>query len=163
LKTRRCGLPVLSFGLANDLNGSRVASGPGIAPGSNPRDRYPDSHQTEMETKIWRERIVRAQAGSHPGGVLRKLASDVPQSHVRWELVLREFLNARCLPTTENSWNRPSRRTLSQGQGARFIEAGNERKRGLTRIGVVVDTSGSISDEVIGIFVGELNEIMRVT
>jgi len=163
LKTRRRGLPVLSFGLANDLNGSRVASGPGIAPGSNPRDRYPDSHQTEMETKIWRERIVRAQAGSHPGGVLRKLASDVPQSHVRWELALREFLNARCLPTTESSWNRPSRRTLSQGQRARFIEAGNERKKGLTRIGVVVDTSGSISDEVIGIFVGELNEIMRVT
>jgi len=163
LKTRRRGLPVLSFGLANDLNGSRVASGPGIAPGSNPRDRYPDSHQTEMETKIWRERIVRAQAGSHPGGVLRKLASDVPQSHVRWELALREFLNARCLPTTESSWNRPSRRTLSQGQRARFIETGNERKKGLTRIGVVVDTSGSISDEVIGIFVGEINGIMRAT
>lgn len=163
LKTRRCGLPVPSFSLANDLNGSHPASGSGIAPGSHPQDRHPDSHQTEMETRIWRERIIRAQAGSHPGGVLRKLASDVPQSHVRWELVLREFLNARCLPTTESSWNRPSRRTLSQGQRARFVEAGNERKKGLTRIGVVVDTSGSISDEVIGIFVGEINGIMRVT
>lgn len=163
LKTRRCGLPVPSFGLANDLKGSQVASGPGTASGSNPQGRYPDTHQTEMETKIWRERIVRAQAGSHPGGVLRKLASDVPQSHVRWELVLREFLQAQCLPTTESTWNRPSRRTLSQGQSARFIEAGEERKKGLTRIGFVVDTSGSISDEVIRIFVGEINGIMRVT
>jgi len=163
LKTRRCGLPVPSFSLADDLNGSQAASGPVTAPGSHPQGRYTDSHQTEMESRIWRERIVRAQAGSHPGGVLRKLASDVPQPQVRWELVLREFLNARCLPTTESSWNRPSRRTLSQGQRARFIEAGNERKKGLTRIGVVVDTSGSISDEVIGIFVGEINGIMRAT
>lgn len=163
LKTRRRGLPVPSFRLADDLNRSQAAGGRRTAPESDRQDRYTDSHQTEMETRIWRERIVRAQAGSHPGGILRKLASDVPQSYVRWELVLREFLNARCLPTTESSWNRPSRRTLSQGQRARFIEAGNERKKGLTRIGVVVDTSGSISDEVMGIFVGEINAIMRAT
>lgn len=163
LKTRRGGLPIPSFRLANDLNGSQVARDPGTASVSNPQGRCPDSHQTEMETKIWRERIVRAQASSHPGGVLRKLAGEVSQSHVPWELVLREFLNAHCLPTTESSWNRPSRRTLSEGQRARFIEAGNERKKGLTRIGVVVDTSGSINDEILGTFVGEINGIMRVT
>ena len=68
LKTRQRGLPVPSFILANDLNGSHLASGPGIAPVSHPQDRCPDSHQTEMETRIWRERIIRARAGSHPAG-----------------------------------------------------------------------------------------------
>jgi len=163
LKTRRCTLPVLSFRLANDLRGSPAVNDRAPAPGSDPQGEYTDSHQREMETRIWRERIVRAQAGSHSGGILRKLASDIPQSHIRWELILREFLNVYCLPATESTWNRPSRRTLSHGQQARFIEAGNERKKGITRIGVVVDTSGSISNEVLDTFIGEINGIMKAT
>lgn len=163
LKARRHVLPVQSSSLAHDLNGGQAAQGPGIAPEPGMRGGCRDGHQTEMETRIWRERIVRAQAGSHPGGVLRKLASDVPRPQIRWERVLREFLHQHCLPTTESSWNRPSRRTLSQGQQARFIEAGHERKQGLARIGVVVDTSGSIRDEVLRSFLGEINGIMRVT
>ncbi|MHB8412680.1 MAG: vWA domain-containing protein [Candidatus Acidiferrales bacterium] len=163
LKTRWRSLPVLPLALANDLNGGQPAHGPGTCWGPDWDDGRADSHQTEMETRIWRERIIRAQAGSHPGGVLRRLASDVPASRIRWELVLREFLHQHCLPTTESSWNRPSRRTLSQGQQARFIEAGNERNKGLARIGVAVDTSGSISDEVLRTFIGEINGIMRVT
>jgi predicted metal-dependent peptidase len=163
LRNRSCSDFASSFRLANDLIACPRPDHPGAIWNAESDGGPGERHQTELDTKIWRERIVRAQAGSHPGGVLRKLSSDIPQSRVRWELLLREFLNARCLPTTETSWNRPSRRTLSQGQHAQFIEAGNERKKGITRIGVVVDTSGSISDDVLGAFIGEINGIMRAT
>jgi predicted metal-dependent peptidase len=162
LKSRRRS-DSMSFSLANDLSADRRTDDPWLLSSADSQGECPDHHQAELETKIWRERIVRAQAGSHPGGVLRKLTSDIPQSHIRWELLLREFLNSRCLPTTESSWNRLSRRTLSQGQDVQFIEAGTERRNGLTRIGVVIDTSGSISDDVLGCFIGEINGIMRVT
>ncbi|MGH7745277.1 MAG: vWA domain-containing protein, partial [Candidatus Dormibacteria bacterium] len=163
LKSRRSNDSVSPFTLANDLISGRLDPRSGLVWDGLSEGTSPERHEAELETKIWRERIIRAQAGSHPGGVLRKLTSDIPRSEIRWELVLREFLNTRCLPTTENSWNRPSRRSLSQGQHARFLDAGTERKKGLTRIGVVVDTSGSISDNVLGTFIGEINGIMRVT
>ena len=138
-----------------------LAPGPGGA--GQPNSGHPDRHEREMETRKWRERIVRAQAGSPPGGLLRKLASDVPHPQVRWEVVLREFLKARCMPVTEISWARPSRRTLSLGEKARFIDPGSERKKGLTRIGIVVDTSGSIDDDILRTFLGEINGIMRAS
>lgn len=162
LKERPCTQSLRSSSLAADLS-----------PGSRPFDAasmrsaesgpQTDRHQTAIETRIWRERIVRAQAGSHPGGLLRKLSADIPRSRIRWELVLREFLNAHCLPKTESSWARPSRRTLAHGQHAKVLEAGVERKKGITRIGVVVDTSGSIDSDVLSSFIAEINAIMRAT
>lgn len=163
LKNGHCGDLAWSLSVANDLKTHPRMAIPRSTSTNQAQNEPPATHEIELETKIWRERIVRAQAGSHPGGVLRRLASDIPRSLIRWELLLREFLNARCLPTTESSWNRPSRRTLSQGDHARFIESGTERMKGLTRIGVVVDTSGSISDEVLSAFVGEINRIMSAT
>jgi len=104
------------------------------------------SNQESMEQGIWQERLVRAQAGSAPGSVLRRIAADIPKPAVRWESILRNFLVARLMPLTEISWSRPSRRTLALGRNASWIEPGTERQRGLRRAGVVLDTSGSIDD-----------------
>jgi len=121
------------------------------------------SNQETMEQGIWRERLVRAQAGSAPSSVLRRIAADVPRPAVRWESVLRNFLVARLMPLTEASWGRPSRRTLALGRSALWMEPGIERQRGLRRAGVVIDTSGSIDNRLLSQFLSEINSLILKT
>jgi len=121
------------------------------------------SNQETMEEGIWRERLVRAQAGSSPSSVLRRISADIPKPAVRWESILRNFLVARLMPLTESSWARPSRRTLALGQQAFWMEPGIERQRGLRRAGVVIDTSGSINDQLLSQFLSEISSLIVKT
>jgi predicted metal-dependent peptidase len=120
-------------------------------------------HEQGLEQGIWRQRLLRAQAGSAPGSLLRRLAADVPKSAVRWESVLRNFLTARLMPLTEESWSRPSRRTLALGKHAVWMEPGTDRRQGIRRAGVVIDTSGSIDDKLLHTFISEINSLMTRT
>jgi predicted metal-dependent peptidase len=120
-------------------------------------------HDSQMEDGIWRQRMIRAQAGSAPGSVLRRLAADIPKAVVRWQAVLRNFLKARLMPVTESSWGRPSRRMLSLGKDAQWLDPGVERKRGIRRAGVVIDTSGSIVDGLLQMFIAEINRLVTET
>jgi len=120
-------------------------------------------HEQSLEQGIWRQRLLRAQAGSAPGSLLRRLAADVPKSVVRWEAVLSNFLTARLMPLTEESWSRPSRRTLALGKDAIWVEPGTDRRRGIRRAGVVIDTSGSIDDKLLHTFISEINGLMTRT
>jgi predicted metal-dependent peptidase len=117
-------------------------------------------HESTMEDGIWRQRVIRAQAGATPGSVLRRLSADIPKATVRWQAVLRDFLKVRLMPTTESSWSRPSRRILSLGRDARWLEAGVARKQGIRRAAVVIDTSGSIADQVLQAFISEINRLI---
>lgn len=139
-------------GLGVDLDGTGEASFP--VQGVN---------EQSLEQGIWRQRLLRAQAGSAPGSLLRRLAADVPKSTVRWEAVLRNFLTARLMPLTEESWSRPSRRTLALGKDAVWMEPGTDRRRGIRRAGVVIDTSGSIDDKLLHTFISEINSLMTRT
>ncbi len=123
----------------------------------------PGVHEQSLEQGIWRQRLLRAQAGSAPGSLLRRLAADVPKSAVRWEAVLRNFLTARLMPLTEASWSRLSRRTLALGKDAIWMEPGTDRRRGIRRAGVVIDTSGSIDDKLLHTFISEINGLMTRT
>ncbi len=120
-------------------------------------------HEQRMEDATWRERLVRAQAGSSPGSILRRLSADVPRPAVRWQSVLRDFMVARLMPITESSWSRPARRTLALGDAAAFLEPGVDRQRGIRRAGVVIDTSGSIDDDLLRAFLSEINSLMVTT
>jgi predicted metal-dependent peptidase len=135
-------------------------SGPDLIGVTDTSVRSGEVHDERMEQGIWRERIVRAQAGSAPGSVLRRLAADVPKPQVKWESVLRDFLIARLMPLTETAWSRPSRRTLAAGREACWIEAGTSRRAGVRRAGVVIDTSGSIDERLLGIFLSEINSLI---
>ena len=121
------------------------------------------AHEEGMEQGIWRERLVRAQAGSAPGSVLRRLAADVPKPEVKWESVLRDFLVARLMPLTEATWARPSRRTLAMGREACWIEPGIGRRPGIRRAGVVIDTSGSVDERLLATFLSEINNLIVQT
>lgn len=140
-----------SFG-AGDLIGT---------PGASVRSG--GAHEEGMEQGIWRERLVRAQASSAPGSVLRRLAADVPKPEVKWESVLRDFLVARLMPLTEATWARPSRRTLAMGREACWIEPGNGRRPGIRRAGVVIDTSGSVDERLLATFLSEINNLIVQT
>ncbi len=122
----------------------------------------PDNHQSNQESRIWYERVKRAQAGSGSNGVLRNFA-DIPKIKTPWERHLRDFLIARLMPELESSWHRPSRRTLSMSEFMDFAEAGLDRKKGIKMIGIVVDTSGSITDSILKRFMGEINAILEKT
>lgn len=117
-------------------------------------------HEDTMEDGIWRQRVIRAQAGSMPGSVLRRLSVDTPKATIRWQDVLRDFLKTRLMPTTESSWSRPSRRMLSLGRDARWSEPGVARKHGIRRAAVVIDTSGSIVDRLLQTFISEINQLV---
>lgn len=138
-------------------------SGPDLLGSTDASVRSGNVHDERMEQGIWRERLVRAQAGSAPGSVLRRLAADVPKAQVKWESVLRDFLVARLMPLTEFSWSRPSRRTLAAGRDACWIEPGTSRRAGVRRAGVVIDTSGSIDERLLGIFLSEINSLIVTT
>ena len=67
------------------------------------------------------------------------------------------------MPLTETAWNRPSRRTLAMGRDACWIEPGTSRRAGIRRAGVVIDTSGSIDERLLGIFLAEINSLIVMT
>jgi predicted metal-dependent peptidase len=131
------------------------------APGTSVRAG--GAHDEGMEQGIWRERLVRAQAGAAPGSILRRLSADVPRPAVRWQAVLRDFLVARLMPLTEATWDRPSRRTLAMGREACCIEPGIGRRPGIRRAGVVIDTSGSVDERLLATFLSEINNLIVQT
>src|SRR5204863_1853871 len=97
------------------------------------------------------ERAARAR-GELPGG-LGRAVHHVLHPPADWRQVLREFVSASA--RNDYSWARPSRRLLSQGlylPGLHSEELGD--------VVLAVDTSGSIGDELLGVFAAEANAVL---
>jgi predicted metal-dependent peptidase len=124
-----------------------------LEPGSDSED--------PLTEEIWRERLLRAQAGDRPGGLLRAVSLDIPDSRVPWERVLRRLMTQPLLRKTAPNWNRPSRRTLASEEP--FFEPGVRPQEGLNLAGVAVDTSGSIDDALLHRFAAEVQGIQQRT
>ena len=118
-----------------------------------------DANGLPLEEKIWKERLMRAQAGDRPGGLMREVSHDFPEDTVEWEKLLRRFMTQPLLPQTRINWNRPSRRTLALGGD--YWEPGVRPRDGLATAGVVVDTSGSIDDDLLTRFATEIQGIQQ--
>jgi len=126
---------------------------PDLKPGSEDED--------PLAEDIWRERLLRAQAGDRPGGLLRAISQDFPGSKVQWERLLRRLMTQPLLRQTVPNWNRPSRRSLSSEES--FFEPGVRPQEGLNLAGVAVDTSGSIDDALLTRFAAEIQGIQQRT
>lgn len=122
-----------------------------------------DPHMEEMESRVWRERLKRAAAGTQPGSLLREVLKDLPDTKTPWEKHFREFMVAHVMPTTEEDWGRPSRRLLASKGRLGYYEPGIQREKGCRRAGLVIDTSGSIDDRLLQLFIGEANGILEQT
>jgi predicted metal-dependent peptidase len=120
-------------------------------------------HDDEVEGRVWNERFIRAQAGSQPGGILRSVPKDLPESKVPWQSHFKEFMIAHVMPTTTLDWGRPSRRLLASKGRLGYYEPGIQRDLGVRKAGIVIDSSGSIDESMLNTFISEANAIMEQT
>ncbi len=116
---------------------------------------------SELGARVWASRLARAQAGDKPGGLLRELAGDFPVVKTPWPQILRSYLQDAVMPTTRENFNRPGRRVLSLD--SEFFEPSFQNERGVRRIGVAVDTSGSIDEKLLLRFAGEVEAVQKRT
>jgi len=92
-------------------------------------------------------------AGKLSGNVPREVA-EAMESRVDWREVLRDFVNSICADKDNSTWRRPNRRWVSQD-----VYMPSLIGEAVGRICIAIDTSGSIGQEEIGQFLGELMSI----
>lgn len=124
-------------------------------PGQQPVDQHMDSQDPGLQAELEIATIQAAQAqrgrGELPGS-LKRFCPDLTEAKVDWRTVLRRF--ATDSARDDFSWMRPNRAYMSLG----FVMPGlySESVRDIT---TVIDTSGSISDEILAAFGGEIGDI----
>lgn len=132
---------------------------PGAGQGSDPE------HQA-AEAREWSERLERAHAGDGAHSMLRSLMADLPRTRTPWEQVLRMQLTRSLSHKLDISWSRPSRSYMANrgrcGPTRRMpFEPGYMPAKGVPRLVVVVDVSGSIDGPLLQRFSNEVASITR--
>ena len=127
-----------------------------------------------QEDNEWRQRVERAmrsgkQAGTGIGKLGHKIA-DLPKSRTPWELILRRLVNKAVTRTPRPSWTSPARRWIGAEDNARrrglptpAFEPGFVKQNTHPRVVIGVDVSGSIGDQELEIFCGEIASIGKKT
>lgn len=145
-------------------DGGEDGDGAGAGPGQfeAPKEDGPDGAEAKDAQALEEEWTIAvtqaAQAakmqGNCPGSVAR-LVEELVTPKVPWREVLREFV--RRTAKDDFSWRKPNRRygATTAGGGARVMLPSLYSER-LGRIAVAVDTSGSIDQETLADFQGEV-------
>lgn len=126
----------------------------------------PDSRE---EARNWNGRVTRAAAGDRPGGVMKEILFDVPQTKTPWRYILRQYVSEAVMPQTQVRPSRPSRQTLildavyKETKNTSFLpfSPGYRPLPGIRKMVVIVDTSGSITDELCEAFAAEISTIRK--
>ncbi len=143
---------------------------PGDSPASSPTGDFTDApaqpedqgaaaaqphNLAESDWQIAAEQAARvaAAAGKMPGAVECQIKR-ARESETDWRAVLREFI-AATVPS-DYSWTQPSRRHIANG-----LYLPGTVKENVGALVVAVDTSGSISEELLECFAGELTAILH--
>ena len=92
-------------------------------------------------------------AGKMKGNVPREV-TDALEAKVDWREAMREFVNSFCMDKDESTWRRPSRRWIDQD-----VYMPSLIGESVGRIVIGIDMSGSIGQEEIGQFLGEVKKI----
>lgn len=120
---------------------------------------------TDRESRNWKSKVHRASAGDRPGGILRSAVFDVPNVDTPWQVVLRRYMTSHVLPKTEPHLYKPGRQMLAETAASRNsslrvpFSPGIQLQRGVKKIAACIDTSGSISEEVLSHFCAELQSL----
>jgi len=85
------------------------------------------------------------------GGELSRAIGEVMAPKVDWVEQMRDFVTSLCTGKEMSTWRRPNRRTIDSG-----VYMPSSYSESVGRIGVGVDTSGSISGAAISKFVSEV-------
>jgi predicted metal-dependent peptidase len=110
--------------------------------------------QSESDWKIAIEIDVKSsQQGTVPQAI-KRLMENMHETKVDWRTVLRRFV-ARVTPS-DYSWVEPNRRFIGQG-----VYLPGITKDGTPRLGLIVDTSGSIGGDILSEFASEMTAILE--
>ena len=104
----------------------------------------------EIDEAIRQGALVAGKTGS---GGARDLA-ELLEPQVDWREVLREFVQSTCAGSDYSTWRRPNRRYIGAGV---YMPSGISESVG--ELIIAVDTSGSIGQRELSVFLSEINSI----
>lgn len=88
------------------------------------------------------------------GGNIDRAMIEAMKAKIDWREALREFLVTSCDNKDQSTWRRPNRRWIQHD-----IYMPTQEGEAVGELVFAIDTSGSISDEFLGTFLGELASI----
>ena len=86
----------------------------------------------------------------------RSLTKKVFETKTNWKQLLRNFVSG--MEKTKSTWMKPKKRAFAAG----YYAPGTRNETTKIETIIALDTSGSISENVIGLFVSELLKIVKV-
>jgi len=117
------------------------------------------------QAREWSERLMRGHAGDGAFSMLRALIADLPRSRTPWNHVLRVQLARALARKPSISWSRPTRSYIAnQGRSGNHrmpFEPGTSPTKISPRLALIIDVSGSIDDDMMERFAGEIEAITR--
>ncbi|WP_298836811.1 VWA-like domain-containing protein [uncultured Roseobacter sp.] len=128
--------------------------------------------ETEQTPDAWQGHLIRAVgtargAGRGIGPIVARIA-EFAEDRTPWEVILRGLVARAIAPGQTASWRRPARRWIAAealaraaGGPAPLFQPGYVRDMHRPRIAVGLDSSGSVSDALLGRFCAELSGITR--
>jgi predicted metal-dependent peptidase len=145
-------------------DGTGAGGGPGDVGGcgsfrDGPGDGVPATEaELSAQARDWEIATMQVAAAAKGAGQMPGagvwLVEQITSPKVSWRDILREFITERS--RTEYSWLPPNRRYVHQGL---YLPSRDSRELG--DIVVAVDTSGSVSDEILEAFAAEVNGIVE--
>lgn len=120
--------------------------------GSAGRAKYESDLDIQIEAAAQSQRNSGKDMGYLPGSI-RDLIDSNKKPQVNWRSQLRRFISPHF--PTDISWSTPNRRLLSRGMYFPGVI-----KDGVGKIGVGIDTSGSVTPEELSVFVSEMKSIL---
>lgn len=136
-----------------------AGSGKSVGGMGNVEDAPGDGTEADREDMVREWQIATAQAaqsakalGRLPGH-LSEVVAEQRNPSMDWRVLLRRFVTERA--QDDYSWARPNRRHIAAGL---YLPSRHSERAGV--IGVVIDTSGSVSAAELSAFATELQEII---
>jgi len=124
-----------------------------------------DSTSSQIDDFQWTQRYNRAKAQSlnSNNSILGKVNPDVYKPQISWHVELRKYLIKRCMPVLEQTWSKPARRMGSLPNPNVYMP-GLLNKKGLDKMLVIIDTSGScFNEEELTMFCTEIQNVQTQT
>lgn len=135
--------------------GQVVAPQSGDGDGGDGQGNAPADEMTAVDWEIAAEQAtaIAAKAGNLPGDTARAVKAN-RRAETNWREILRRFIEQ--MTPSDYSWTAPNRRFISDG-----IYLPGIIKENMPRLAVGIDTSGSITPDLLQIFAQELTQVLH--
>ena len=117
-------------------------------------DNLSDDEVKDLEKEIDVAIRQGSMIASKSGVTGNRLLDELMQAKVDWREVLREFIQTTCTGNDYSTWKRPNRRYIGAGV---YLPSGISEK--VDELVIAIDTSGSIPDRDLAVFLSEVQAI----